>query len=45
MSLEYEDDKIVIKGYYNKNEENFISKYFLSFGNEILVIKPIKLKN
>lgn len=45
MSLVYNDEKPVIKGYYNKNEENFISNYFISYGKEILSIKPIELKN
>ncbi|MEB6065118.1 YafY family transcriptional regulator [Enterococcus gallinarum] len=45
MSLIYNDGKPIIKGYYNKNEENFISNYFLSYGKEIISIKPVELKN
>jgi len=45
MSLMYHDGKPIIKGYYNKNEENYISNYFISYGKEIISIKPVELKN
>lgn len=44
MSLEYFGDKAVIRGYYNKNEKNFISNYFMSYGKEIISIAPVELK-
>lgn len=44
MSLVYSDGKPFIKGYYNKNEENFISNYLISYGQEIESIKPLELK-
>ena len=44
MKLNYKDNKAMICGYYNKNEENFISNYLMSFGEEIISIKPKKLK-
>lgn len=45
MKLNYKDNQAIISGYYNKNEENFISNYLMSFGEEIISIKPKKLKN
>lgn len=45
MSLVYNDGKPVVKGYYNSNEESFISSYFISYGKEIVSIKPKELKN
>ena len=44
MKLNYKDNQAMICGYYNKNEENFISNYLMSFGEEIISIKPKKLK-
>ncbi len=44
MSLVYHDRKPFIRGYYNKNEEAFISKYFTAYGQEIRSIKPAALK-
>lgn len=44
MKLIYRDNKATICGYYNKNEEAFISNYLMSFGEEIISIKPKKLK-
>lgn len=44
MKLIYKDKQATICGYYNKNEENFISNYLMSFGEEIISIKPKKLK-
>ena len=45
MTLLYSQGKPIIKGYYNKNEEDFIANYFSYFGKEILSIDPIELKN
>ena len=45
MTLVYINGKPIIKGYYNKNEEDFISNYFSYFGEEIISIKPPELKN
>ncbi len=45
MKLVYTAGTPMIKGYYNKKEENFISNYFLSYGKEAISIKPTKLKN
>lgn len=44
MKLIYKDNQATICGYYNKNEEEFISNYLMSFGEEIISIKPKKLK-
>ncbi|MCP9312031.1 WYL domain-containing protein [Liquorilactobacillus satsumensis] len=44
MTLIYTKKTPIIKGYYNKDEENFISNYFLSYGKEITAIKPTRLK-
>ncbi|EJP25421.1 hypothetical protein HMPREF1142_0494 [Peptostreptococcaceae bacterium AS15] len=44
MKLIYKNNKAIIGGYYNKNEEDFISNYLMSFGKEIISIKPKKLK-
>lgn len=45
ISLIYNDGKPIIKGYYNKNEEDYISNYFISYGKEIISVKPIELKD
>ncbi|MGT2718483.1 helix-turn-helix transcriptional regulator [Streptococcus oricebi] len=44
MSLFYKDNKAVVKGYYNQNEEDFIAAYFLAYGKEIENIQPVELK-
>lgn len=44
MTLIPGNHKSIIKGYYNKNEVNFISNYFSIFGKEIISIKPVELK-
>lgn len=44
MTLVYDNGNPIIKGYYNKNEEDFISNYLSCFGKEILSIKPSELK-
>ena len=45
MKLIYHDGNPIIRGYYNKNEENYISNYFISYGKEIISISPVELKN
>ena len=45
MTLTYTDGTPIIKGYYNKSEESFISDYFLSYGKEITAIQPTSLKS
>lgn len=44
MQLIYDGQKTLIKGYYNKSEENFISNYLMAYGKEIISIKPFELK-
>ena len=44
MALVWCNNKPIIKGYYNKNEEDFISGYFSVFGKEIVSINPPELK-
>jgi predicted DNA-binding transcriptional regulator YafY len=34
----------IIKGFYNKGEEKFIANYFLGYTDNIISIKPKKLK-
>ncbi len=43
MSIEI-GDKIVIKGFYNRGEEDFITDYLLRYGSNIKAIKPASLK-
>lgn len=44
MKIFFENEKYIIKGNYNKNEESFISQYVIGFGNNILSLKPKELK-
>ena len=44
MRLEENDGKFFIKGYYKENEEKFIAKYFLNFGDSVMKISPYKLQ-
>ncbi|MFV0517052.1 MAG: helix-turn-helix transcriptional regulator [Aminipila sp.] len=44
MKLYLEKEKYIIRGFYNKGEENFIAGYFLNYGLNILSIKPEALK-
>ena len=44
MTLIWCNNTPIIKGYYNKNEEDFISSYFSIFGKEIISINPPELK-
>ena len=45
MKIYFENEKYIIRGSYNKNEENFISQYIIGFGNNILSLKPKELKD
>lgn len=40
MELFHEDGKYFVKGFYNKGEENFITNYFLIYGDTITSILP-----
>ncbi|NBI30191.1 helix-turn-helix transcriptional regulator [Chengkuizengella marina] len=44
MSIQKTDDNYIISGYYNWNEEDFISDYFLRYGKSIISISPPTLK-
>lgn len=44
MKMFFEENQYIIKGFYNKGEEDFISQYILGYGNNIVAIKPKKLK-
>ncbi|NLK33846.1 MAG: hypothetical protein GX301_00125 [Gracilibacteraceae bacterium] len=44
MQLHTEGQQYIIKGFYNKGEENFIANYFLGYTDNIISIKPKKLK-
>lgn len=43
MKLFSENNHHIIRGFYNKGEEDFISSYFLSYGKNILSVKPFEL--
>lgn len=43
MKLYLENEKYIIRGFYNKGEEDFISNYFLRYGKTILSINPVEL--
>lgn len=45
MKLYFEEGEYFIEGFYNKGEENFISNYLISYGENIKVIEPVTLKN
>ncbi|OEH94375.1 helix-turn-helix transcriptional regulator [Bacillus solimangrovi] len=45
MSIQKTADNYIISGYYNPNEEDFISDYFLRYGKSIISIKPSILKD
>ena len=45
MKLFHENGKYFIRGFYNAEEENFITEYFMNYGKNILSIKPFFLKN
>lgn len=44
MQLFIEGQQYVIRGFYNKGEEDFIANYFLAYTNNITSIEPQKLK-
>lgn len=44
MKISFENEKYIIRGNYNENEEDFIGQYVINFGNNILSLKPEKLK-
>lgn len=44
MKLTLENDKCVIRGFYNTGEEAFITNYFIRYGENILSIAPLSLK-
>lgn len=45
MKLYLENGQYFIRGFYNKGEEAFITNYLLGYGENILSIQPISLKN
>lgn len=45
MTLIHEDGSYYVRGFYNQGEEKFIASYFLTYGETILSIHPIRLKN
>lgn len=45
MEICLENGKYFIRGFYNIGEEIFITNYFITYGENILSIKPIELKN
>ncbi len=45
MKLFMENDQYFIRGFYNNGEEHFITSYFIGYGEHILSIQPISLKN
>ncbi|MBG9617090.1 helix-turn-helix transcriptional regulator [Bacillus cereus] len=44
MRLQNENENYIITGYFNKQESDFISNYFLNFGETIISIQPVMLK-
>lgn len=45
MKLYKEKDQYFIRGFYNKGEEAFITNYFIGYGESMLSIQPLLLKN
>ncbi len=45
MKLTLENGQYIIKGFYNESEEQFIARYFISYGELIEAIAPACLKN
>ncbi|MNZ60260.1 hypothetical protein D3C78_783260 [compost metagenome] len=45
MELHQENGECHIRGFYNKEEENFIANYFIIYGETLLSIQPDSLKN
>lgn len=44
MKLYVEEERNFIRGFYNRGEEEFIATYLIGYGENILFIQPIKLK-
>ncbi|WP_032079032.1 helix-turn-helix transcriptional regulator [Clostridium drakei] len=44
MKLYIDEERNFIRGFYNKGEEEFIATYLIGYGQNILFIQPIKLK-
>lgn len=44
MTIQQTDDNYTVSGYYNLDEEDFISDYFLRYGKSIVSISPSTLK-
>ncbi|MFQ6338426.1 helix-turn-helix transcriptional regulator [Bacillus sp. AF62] len=44
MRMQKENENYIITGYFNKQEFDFISNYFLNFGETIISIQPVMLK-
>lgn len=44
MKIQKENESYMITGYFNKQEVDFISNYFLNFGETIISIQPVMLK-
>ena len=44
MRIQKENENYSITGYFNKQEVEFISSYFLNFGETIISIQPVMLK-
>lgn len=45
MKLYLENGQYFIRGFYNKGEEAFITNYFIGYGENMISIQPISLKN
>ena len=45
MKLETEDGRYFIRGFFNPGEEDFITNYFIGYGENILSIQPALLYN
>ncbi len=44
MQLCSEMGSHVIKGFYNRDRQNFIADYFIHYGDNLLKVEPAKLK-
>lgn len=45
MKLYMENNRYIIRGFYNEGEEDYISNYFISYGFNIISIQPFSLAN
>jgi predicted DNA-binding transcriptional regulator YafY len=45
MELSFLEEQYVIRGFYNKGEEDFITNYFIKYGETLLSIKPASLQH